>query len=159
MTPTPHRDAKRLALQAYGAVHPHPEAVTDPLFATCNFLDAHDLVQTRYEMARRVHIDRQSVSVVAAAFGVSRPTVYQTLAIMQEAGLPGLLPRRRGPHQGYKLRPEIVAFIEQARAADGAVPVPRLVERVRERFGTAVHRRTIERVLMPAVKRGAMLTS
>jgi len=53
MASSPHHDAKLTALQVYGAVHPHPEAVTDPLFATSDFLDAYDLVQTRYEMARR----------------------------------------------------------------------------------------------------------
>lgn len=159
MTSTSHRDAKLTALQVHGAVHPHPEAVTDPLFATSDFLDAHDLVQTRYEMARRVQIDCQPVSAVAAAFGVSRPTVYQTLATVQEVGLPGLLPRRRGPHQGHKLRPEIVAFILETRVIDGVLPVPRLVERVQERFGVMVHRRSVERVLAHPVKRGATPTT
>lgn len=159
MAYSPHLDAKLLALQVHGAVHPHPEAVTDPLFATCDFLDAHDLVQTRYEMVRRVQIDRQPVSAVAAAFGVSRPTVYQTLATFQEAGLPGLLPRRRGPYQGHKLRPEVVAFIVQTRAIDGRVPVPGLVQRVRERFAVTVHRRSIERVVAHPVKGGAVPTT
>lgn len=159
MASSPHRDAKLAALQVHGAVHPHPEAVTDPLFATSDFLDAHDLVQTRYEMTRRVQIDRQPVSAVAAAFGVSRPTVYQTVATVQKAGLPGLLPRRRGPRHGHKLRPEIVTFILETRAIEGVLPVPRLVERVQERFGVRVHRRSIERVMAHPVKGGATPTT
>jgi len=113
MTSPRHLTVKLAALQVYGAIHPHPEAVTDPLFAASDFLDAHALVQPRYEMARRVQVDRQPVSRVATAFGVSRPTVYQTLATVHAAGLPGLLPRRRGPQRGHKLRPEIVAFIAE----------------------------------------------
>lgn len=154
-----HLDAKLAALQAYGAVHPHPEAITDPLFATCDFLDRHDLVQVRYEMARRVRIDRLPASHVATTFGVSRPTVYQTLATVHAAALPGLLPRRRGPQHGHKLRPEIVAFILEARAVDGGMSAPRLAQRVRERFGVTVHRRSIERVVARPVKGGATPTS
>src|SRR3954464_5093827 len=75
MLPAPHLDSKRAALAAYGAINPHPEAITDPLFATSAFLDAHDLVQTRYEMVRRVQVEGQAVSHVAATFGVSRQTV------------------------------------------------------------------------------------
>lgn len=159
MAPSPHLDAKRLALQGYSAVHPHPETVTDPLFATADFFDARDLVQTRYEMVRRVQVDDQAISGVAAAFGVSRPTVYQTLATFDAGGMPGLLPQRRGPRHGYKLRPEIVAFLVDARVADGAIPVSRLVQDVREHFGVRVHRRSIERVLTHAVKGGGVATT
>jgi hypothetical protein len=41
MASSPHHDAKLTALQVHGAVHPHPEAVIDPLFATSDFLDVH----------------------------------------------------------------------------------------------------------------------
>jgi len=159
MTPPPHLDAKRLGLQGYGVVRPHPKTVTDPLFATSDFLDARDLVQTRYEMIRRVQVDGQAISCVATAFGVSRPTVYQTLAMFAAGGLPGLLPHRRGPRHGYKLRSEVVAFVIDARVADGAIPVPRLVQQVQERFGMRVHRRSIERVLTHPVKGGAVPTT
>jgi transposase len=158
MASPPHLDPKLSALQAYGAVHPHPEAVSDPLFATGDFFDARDLVQVRYEMVRRAQVDRQPITHVATVFGVSRPTVYGTLATLQAGGLPALLPRRRGPHGRYKLRAEIVAFITEARASKEVIPIPRLVDEVQERFGVLVHRRSIERVARP-VKGGAVPTT
>jgi transposase len=159
MLPPSHLDSKLAALAAYGAVNPHPDAVTDPLFATSAFLDARDLVQTRYEMIRRVQVEGHAVSRVAAAFGVSRQTVYQSGAAFDAAGLPGLLPRQRGPRHRYKLRPEVVAFLVEARRAHGSVPVPVLCQQVQERFGITVHRRSIERILTGTVKGGAELTT
>lgn len=159
MASLPHLDPKHSALQAYGAVHPRPEAVTDPLFATGDFFDARDLVQVRYELARRVQVDHQPITHVATVFGVSRTTVYGTLAALQTGGLSGLLPQRRGPHGGYKLRAEIIAFITEARANDGRIPVSRLLDEVQERFGVTVHRRSIERLVADPVKRGAVPTT
>lgn len=155
----PHLDSKLVALTAYGAINPHPEAVIDPLVATAAFLDARDLVQMRYEMVHRVQVEGQAVSRVATAFGVSRQTISQVRAAFQHAGLVGLLPRRRGPHHGHKLRPEVVAFLVQTRRADGAVRVPALCHQVQDRFGITVHRRSIERVLAGPVKRGAVATT
>jgi transposase len=159
MLPPSHHDNKLVALAAYGAVNPHPEAVTDPLVATSSFLDARDLVQMRHEMVRRVQVEGQAVAQVAAAFGVSRQTVYQVRAAFTEAGITGLLPRRRGPQQGHKLRPEVVDFLAQTRRAMGTVTVPALCQQVQDRFGITVHGRSIERVLARPVKRGAVLTA
>jgi transposase len=158
MVPSSPRDSKLVTLAAYGAVHPHPETITDSLVATSAFLDARDLVQMRYEMVHRVRVDGQAVTQVATVFGVSRQTVYQAQAAFEHAGLVGLLPQRRGPHQRYKLRPEIVAFLVQAQRANGTVTVPALCQQVQDRFGITVHRRSIERVLARPVKGGAAVT-
>lgn len=154
MLPPSHLDPKLVALAAYGAVNANPETVTDPLFATSAFLDARDLVQTRYEMVRRVAVEGQTVAQVAANFGVSRQTVYQVRAAFDAAGLAGLLARRRGPRHRHKLRSEIVAFLIQERRTASMVAVPALQQQVRERFGVTVHRRSIERALAEPVKRG-----
>ena len=71
------------ALHAHGAVHPRPQDVTDPLFHESVFFDAHDLVQVKYEMLRRVRIDEQMVSETAAAFGFSRPSFYTARTAFQ----------------------------------------------------------------------------
>ncbi len=50
------RARRRQALQAHGATHPRPQAVTDPLFRGSAFFDPNDLVQvsTRcYAASRR----------------------------------------------------------------------------------------------------------
>jgi hypothetical protein len=61
-------------------LNPHPNAVTDPVFQTGDFFDRDDLVQVKYEMLRRVTVDKQSVTQSATAFGFSRPTYYQAEA-------------------------------------------------------------------------------
>ena len=50
MAKPPPEDAKVQALQQNGALNPHAGAVTDALFHANPFVDAHDLVQVRYEM-------------------------------------------------------------------------------------------------------------
>ena len=65
------------ALKEEGALNPAPEKLHDPKFHDSEFFDPHDIVQVRYEMLRRVSIDKASVTQVADEYGVSRPTYYQ----------------------------------------------------------------------------------
>jgi len=140
---------KREALQAHGALHPRPQDVTDPLFHESAFFDVHDVVQVKYEMLRRVRIDERQVSETAAAFGFSRPSFYAARTAFQHAGLPGLLPRKRGPRQAHKLTDEILAVLTTVRAEDGSVPRPTvLADLVKDRFGITAHPRSIERSLL-----------
>src|SRR2546426_7596401 len=102
------KKSKRDALKRHGTLNPHPRAVTDPLFETGDFFDRDDTVQGKYEMLRRVTLDKQSVTQSATAFGFSRPTYYQAEADFQQDGLFGLLPEKRGPRQGHKLTSEVL---------------------------------------------------
>jgi len=140
-------EAKARALRARGALNPRPRAVTDPLFVPQEFFDARDLVQVKYEMLRRVHADGQSVRAAAAAFGFSRPSFYQARASLAREGLPGLVPRKRGPHGGHKVTADVVAFLRERRAGDAALRTGELVRLVRERFALRVHPRSVERAL------------
>jgi transposase len=140
-------DAKREALQQQSTLNLRPERVTDELFQQSEFFDARDLLQVKYEMLRRVKVDGASVAGTAEGFGVSRPSFYAARAAFARGGLGGLLPRKRGPRGGHKLSPEIVRFLEQARAADPSTAASKLVPLVLERFGVEVHPRTIERAL------------
>lgn len=146
------RDAKTAALQAQGTLHPHPDAVRDPVFDTDPFFDRRDLVQVKYEMLRRVTVDGQPVAPTADAFGVSRPTFYQARAAFTAGGLPGLLPQKRGPRGAHKLGDEVMAFIATVQA-DAAVDARELAARVHERFGLVVHPRSIERALRRGEKK------
>src|SRR5918999_5907506 len=94
---SPRRDAKAEALRATGALHPHPETVRDPLFGSHDFFDPRNLVQVKYEMLRRVDVGGPPVARTADAFGVSRPTFYQTQTAFTQRGLAGLVPQKRGP--------------------------------------------------------------
>jgi transposase len=140
-------EAKARALRARGALNPRPRAVTDPLFVPQEFFDARDLVQVKYEMLRRVHAEGQSVRAAAAAFGFSRPSFYQAQASLARDGLPGLVPKKRGPHGGHKVTADVVAFLRERRAGDASLGTGGLVRLVRERFALRVHRRSIERAL------------
>jgi transposase len=145
----PAADEKHAALRAVGALNPHADAVADPAFVGHPFFDPHDLVQVKYEMLRRVHADGHPITQAAAAFGFSRPAFYAAQAALARGGLPALVPQRRGPRRRHKLRPEVLAFLRQARADEPLVPTRELVERVRARFGVVLHPRTIERGLGP----------
>ena len=142
-------DEKLAALRQYHALYRRPAKVTDMAFVSGDpFFDARDLVQLKYEMLRRVHQERQSVTQAAAAFGFSRPAFYQAQAGFEKKGLPGLLPESPGPRRAHKLKSEVMDYIEQALTQEGSLPAGILVEMVRERFGLMVHPRSIERALV-----------
>jgi transposase len=157
MTQTLITDAKEVALRQADALNPRPDAVRDPLFAHSDFFDPRDLVQVRYEMVRRVRHDGERVTVVIRAFGVSRSTFAHAQSALTSSGLPGLVPRRRGPRQPSKLRPEVVAVLAQARAEDPLLPATELAQRIAERCGVNIHPRSIQRRLAAARKKGACL--
>lgn len=143
----PGKQSKRDALKRNGTLNPYPDVVTDALFQTGDFFAADDLVQVKYEMLRRVRVDKQSVSQSASAFGFSRPTYYQAEEDFQRDGLYGLLPEKRGPRQGHKLTPDILNFAVQLRATDPSLGAVGLAAAIQERFSITVHPRSIERAL------------
>jgi len=138
-------DPKVEALHAHGALHPHPQDVRDPLFGSHEFFDARDLVQVKYEMVRRVEVDGHSVAQTTEAFGCSRPTFYQAQTAFKAQGLPGLVPRKRGPRGAHKLDDAVMAVVRALRIDDPTLSTPALLDHIRRRFGLVVHRRTLER--------------
>jgi len=140
-------ERKRETLRSLGALHHHPEQVRDELFQQDEFFDPHDLVQLKYEMLRRVRVDGKPIRRAAEDFGFSRPSVYQAQAAFDRAGLPGLLPAKRGPRGAHKMDDAVMAFVREQLLSDPAVRAAGLAQRIRARFGIAVHPRTIERAL------------
>ena len=126
-------------------LNPAPDRVTDERFRTGEFFDPRDLVQVKYEMLRRVRADGATVTAAAQVFGVSRPTYYQAQRAMAQAGLPALVPKRPGPKGAHKLTEQVMAFVEGVRQKDPTVTAAALSQRVRARFGLAIHPRSIER--------------
>jgi transposase len=144
-------DPKEAALRAARTLNPRPEAVADQAFtAGPEFFDARDLVQVKYEMVRRVRADGQPVTKAAAAFGFSRPSYYQAAAAVEAGGLAGLVPARPGPRRAHKLTGEVVAFARQLRENDPSLRSAEVAEAITERFGIAVHPRSVERALARA---------
>lgn len=140
-------ESKLEALKKRGAVNPHPQRVRDGLFEADDFFDARDLVQVRYEMLRRVEVEGHAVTEACAAFGVSRPVFYKARTALEEGGLPGLVPKKRGPRQGHKLTPEVMDTVERALAEDRSLDAEALVKLVEERYGVRVHPRSMQRAL------------
>lgn len=146
-------DPKLEALRAHGALHPRPEDVKDRLFQDSEFFDPRDLVQVKYEMLRRVEVDEEPITHTAAAFGFSRPSFYQARSTFQRQGLPGLVPRKRGPRCAHKLTDEIVSFLETALSQDPSLRPPALADMIHEHYGVRLHPRTIERRLKDQKKK------
>ena len=146
-------DSKLVALEESGTVNPHAQDVQDSAFIDSDFFDPRDLVQVRYEMLRRVRTEGQAIANTATRFGVSRPTFYKVQADFGRDGLAGLLPVKRGPHGPHKITDEVMVFIEEARATEEDLDAQVLVERIAQRYGLMVHRRTVERALARSKKK------
>jgi len=140
------RDSKLHTLRESGTLNPRAARVTDQTFRASDFFDARDLVQVKYEMLRRVRVERTPVTRTAQTFGVSRPTFYQAQAAFERAGLGGLVPRKRGRRSAHKLTPEVMAYVQAARASEPQA-ITALVRQIQERFGVTVHPRSLERAL------------
>ena len=62
--------AKNAALLEEGTLNPAPDKVGDPKFQHSDFFDPLDIVQVKYEMLRRVTVERASVTHVTEEYGV-----------------------------------------------------------------------------------------
>ena len=127
--------------------NPHPQRVRAPWFQASGFFDARDLVQVKYEMLRQVSQRGPPKPKPQHCSALSRPSFYQAEAAFSREGLAGLLPRRRGPKGAHKLKPEVMAFIEQQLAGDGQIHARRLARSIKAELGVSVHPRSIERAL------------
>ena len=145
------KDPKVRSLLEEGTLNSAPEIVHDPKFHDSEFFDPHDMVQVKYEMLRRVSIENASVANATEEYGVSRPTYYQTKASFDEAGIAGLVAKKRGPHGPHKLQGAVLAFIQKQLVAGEPIRARELAKLVRQKFDLDVHPRTIERAL--AVKK------
>ena len=148
MAKTRAPDPKIEALRQQASLNPHPQRVSDPLFAASDFFDRRDLVQVKYEMVRRVRAEGQPIAQSAKAFGLSRPSFYQAQAALEREGLSGLLAKKRGPRRSHKLGAQVMGFVEALRSQEPSLSSADLAARVRQRFKLQVHSRSIERALV-----------
>ena len=130
-----------------GTLNPAPEKVRDPKFQDGGFFDPRDVVQVKYEMLRRVSVDQASVMEVADEYGVSRPTFYQARADFEDAGVAGLVPKKRGPRGPHKIHSDVLIFIRSKLAPGEPIRARGLATLVQKEFGLDVHPRTIERAI------------
>ena len=140
-----HDTKKMTYLKKNDTLNHQAARVKDDLFLVHEFFDPHDLVQVKYELLRKVSRENCSVTKAIDLFGVSRPYYYKLKAAFEQAGLSGLSPHKRGPKGAHKLTDEIVCFIDRVVESEPGVGNDHLSRQIEERFGTAIHARTIER--------------
>ncbi|SHN36198.1 Helix-turn-helix domain-containing protein [Streptomyces yunnanensis] len=141
------RDPKVAALEASRSLNPHPEKVTDEVFLASPFCDPRDMVQVKYEMVRRVRVDKVPVARAARAFGYCRQAFYEIAAALDTGGPSALVPGKPGPKGPVKLTAPVMDRIDAWLAADEALTSKDIAGKVAEEFGFTVHPRSIERAL------------
>ena len=140
-------------LKKYAVFNTHNKQVNDELFQTNDFFDTNDLLQVKYEMVRRVEKDGWAVSKAANRFGFSRPTFYESQKSLNQEGLIGLMPKKRGPQTGYKLTEKIMNFIRKKLNDVPKLQSAELVVLIKKKFKVTIHPRTIERALAKRKKK------
>jgi len=139
---------KRRHLREAGLLHPEPERVRDPLFEQApEFFDVEDHLQVRYEMLRAHLVERDAIRAICRRFGVSRQTFYNLQSKFLDEGTGGLLPKRPGPKGPRKLTAEVLALVSQRLGSEEMPSTSGLREEIQNRFGVALHRRTIEKLV------------
>lgn len=142
-----NKHSKVRALREEGTLNTQPEKVGDSKFRDSEFFDPDDMVQVKYEMLRCVSVENASVVHATEEYGVSRPTYYQVRTSFEEAGIAGLVPRKRGPHGPHKVQGAVLEFIQEQVAAGEPIRARQLAKQIRKKFDLTVHPRTIERAV------------
>ena len=140
-----HEKLQRLAEK--GSLNRKPEKVKDELFLEHEFFDPCDLMQVKYEMVRRVQVEKWRVSDAAKFFGFSRVAFYQIQKAIEEQGFAGITPQKRGPKNAYKLTGSVLLFIGEKLNEDDQLKAASLAKLIHEEFGLTIHVRSIEKVL------------
>lgn len=148
-----NENTKAKSLAKCGLLNPRSEAIRDELFERYEFFDARDLLQAKYEMVRRVQKDGWTVTQAAQTYGFSRPAFYEVQEELKKNGLPGLIPKRRGPKSAHKLSEEVMIFIEQALIKEKSLKASELTTMIADHFHLTVHPRSVERALAKEKKK------
>jgi transposase len=147
-------DSKIKKLKEQGVLNPKAEKVKDELFQKYDFFDPQDLLQVKYEMLRRVQKDGSTVLNASQKFGFSRPSFYKAQNDFITNGLPGLIPRQKGPKQAHKLSGDVMEFVAQAIDKDNKLKAAKIVSLLEKRFNLKVHPRSVERAIARRKKKG-----
>jgi transposase len=130
-----------------GTLNPAPDKVRDAKFRQGEFFDPRDAVQVKYEMLRRVFIEKASVTDVSNEYGISRPTYYQAKADFEQGGISELVPKKRGPRGPHKIQGDVLAFLRAQLSPGEPIRARELAKLIQQEFGLDVHPRTIERAV------------
>lgn len=125
-----------------------PQKVRDPKFRGSEFFDPHDAVQVKYEMLRRVSINKVSVTEASDEYGVSRPTYL----LSGQGGLRYGRHCRNGADEA--MAPQFPQDRRQGRGISAGISAPgepvraqELAKLLRQELDIELHPRSIEPVL------------
>ena len=147
------KDSKKMGLKLSNTFNRHSDKISDPLFSGDDFFDPNDLLQVKYEMLRKVSKENWKISKAAKSFGFSRLSFYKIQARFEEAGLEGLIAKKRGPKSAHKLTDEIMIQIARWLKQDAQLSVNDIIKKIKDEFNILVHKRTVERALLRQKKK------
>jgi len=139
--------SKRRALMQSGTLNKNADKITDPKFKNLAFFDPSDLLQVKYEMLRSAQKEEAGILKASETFGFSRITFYKTEKTFKENGLAGLLPKKKGPRRAHKLTSEVMNFVGQLLEQKPEMKPDVIRQKIKDRFGLSVHKRSIERAI------------
>lgn len=140
------KTAKNQSLKVQNLLYHKADEITDHLFQTNDFFDPHDLLQVKYEMLRRVQKDGWPVTKASSVFGFSRLSFYKILFAFESSGMPGLLPKKKGPKKPNKITDAVLSFIKDTQNKEPEAKAGKLKILIKAKFGIDLHKRTIERI-------------
>ena len=134
-------------LKENGSYNENSASVQAEHFKHGIFFDPHDLVQVKYEMVRSVEKDNASIGEAASMYGFSRQTFYTCRTAIEQEGIGGLIPRKKGPKTGYKLDEDGKHFIDQYMERHPHAKPQEINQALEKELGLHIHNRTIIRYL------------
>lgn len=150
------RQHKLESLRQTGTFNSRAALVRAPLAQSHpEFFDPRDKLQVKYEMLRAHFVQGLPVAHVCRTYGYSRQGFYQVSELFFAGGLAALVdskPGRKGP---TKCGPEVMAFVLSERRREPRLSGNELANRVQQKFGISVHRRTVERILAGRAKKNS----
>jgi len=143
---------KLARLRQTGCALPRPERVRANLFIKHpEIFDARDAIQVKYEMLRVHLFEGGTITAACRDFGFSRESFYEFAQRLQEDGIAGLLPKKRGRKGPVKCTRSVLEFLRAERRRDPQASGAELQRRLREQMGVDIHRRTVEKAVIGGV--------
>jgi transposase len=141
------KNSKAKLLNKKGCLNTKPQQVKDEIFEKYDFFDPRDLIQVKYEMIRKVKKEEWTVERASKIFGFSRPSFYDAQRAFESGGIPGLIPKKRGPKHPHKLNEDVIIYLEECIEQDHKLKPTELLSLLEERFDLVVDVRSIQRAL------------
>lgn len=148
-----NKNSKAKLLNKKGCLNLRPQQVKDEIFGKYDFFDPCDLIQVKYEMIRKVKKEEWTVERASKNFGFSRPSFYDAQRAFESGGIPGLIPKKRGPKNPHKLTDAVIKYLEECIEQDHKLKPTELLSLLEERFDLVVDVRSIQRVLAKVKKK------